>query len=187
MRKFLSALAFLALMLTTAVAGAPGVFADDSECRGVIGAEDVDAVVVPAGATCTLLGTDVDGDVTVKAGATLKADGVEVDGSVQAQGHALVHIFGDSFIQGSIQIQQGDRAVVEDSEILGDVQAQQNTGSVRFSRNRVDGQMQASQNTGGLVIENNVIANNLQCQQNNPAPTGGNNVADDKEGQCEEL
>jgi hypothetical protein len=53
--------------------------------------------------------------------------------------------------------------------------------------NTVLANLQAVQNRGGLVISENRISQNLQCKQNNPAPTGGNNRAGDKEGQCSRL
>jgi hypothetical protein len=33
----------------------------------------------------------------------------------------------------------------------------------------------------------NTVVQNLQCKQNLPAPTGGDNTAGDKEGQCAAL
>ena len=53
--------------------------------------------------------------------------------------------------------------------------------------NTVLANLQAVSNTGALVIKNNRISENLQCKQNNPPPTGGGNVAGDKEGQCAKL
>jgi hypothetical protein len=50
--------------------------AADRPCRGTIGAVTVEGGQVPPGATCTLDGTSVKGNVTVQRGAALFADGV---------------------------------------------------------------------------------------------------------------
>jgi hypothetical protein len=47
--------------------------------------------------------------------------------------------------------------------------------------------MQIFQNTGGVKLLRNMVAENLQCKSNFPAPTGGGNIAGDKEDQCENL
>jgi hypothetical protein len=64
---------------------------------------------------------------------------------------------------------------------------EQNTGPFALDRNEVRANMQVNQNTGGVSITRNRVAENLQCNQNEPAPTGGGNVAGDKEGQCASL
>ncbi len=53
--------------------------------------------------------------------------------------------------------------------------------------NTILANLQAVSNTGGLVIQNNRISENLQCKQNSLPPTGGGNVAGDKEDQCARL
>jgi len=159
----------------------------DDLCLGTMDETTVDAVVVPEGKTCTLIGTRVQGDVAVKPGATLTAEGIQVEGNVQAQGHASIALLANSVVDGDVHIQQGGTTDVEDARIEGNLQVQQNTGAVHLVRNVVDGQVQANQNTGGLVIANNRISKELQCSDNNPAPTGGDNSADDKKKQCEDL
>ena len=68
----------------TALAAIPGVLAiaacdpvppnaSPEACRGLIRAIEVEQVVVPQGATCTLEGTVVDGSVLVRRDATLIA------------------------------------------------------------------------------------------------------------------
>jgi hypothetical protein len=47
--------------------------------------------------------------------------------------------------------------------------------------------LQAVQNKGGVAFTNNRISESLQCKENNPRPTGGGNIAGDKEGQCAAL
>jgi hypothetical protein len=70
----------LALVVPAAMAGtvltAPAAYADDRICRGTIGAQHLDDnVIVPKGATCTLVGTRIDGNVFVRGDATLFAKG----------------------------------------------------------------------------------------------------------------
>jgi hypothetical protein len=78
-------------------------------------------------------------------------------------------------------------AWIDNVQINGDLQVEQNNAQNRLTRNVVGGNLQANQNSGGLLIAFNRIAENLQCQANNPPPTGGRNVAGDKEDQCANL
>ena len=80
------------LVLTAVLATPPRVVAEATTCRGALGAVTVDAVTVPNGATCTLTGTQVRGNIDVGSGATLQATGVTVGGNVQARGHARVAV-----------------------------------------------------------------------------------------------
>jgi hypothetical protein len=92
-----------------------------------------------------------------------------------------------SIVGGNIQIKQGGSARIHRVDILGDMQLESNRGAVRATENEVGGNMQVFQNTGGVTLLRNVIAENLQCKENSPPPTGGGNVAGDKEDQCANL
>lgn len=186
MRKLLTICAAVS-SFTVLLVWAPMVSADDTICRGTLGAVTVDNLVVPDGATCTLNRTQVEGNVFVETGATLRARTINVDGNIQAEGHNLVQVSSNSTVGGSTQVKQGNRAVIDMVSVDGDVQLEQNTGSIRLTRNTVGANMQVNQNTGGAFIANNTIAQALQCQANDPAPTGGGNIAGDKEDQCEGL
>ena len=72
---------------TTSVA-----LADEFQCTGTIGAETFENLFVPDGATCTLNGTRIDGNIKVGTGATLNASGVTVGGNIQAEGAASVTV-----------------------------------------------------------------------------------------------
>jgi hypothetical protein len=169
------------------LAGAPEASADDTICTGSLGAITVDDLVVPDGATCTLNGTQVDGNVVVKTGATLRAQYIDVNGNIDADGHHAVIVTNYSTVGGSIQVRRGNRAVIYRVQVNGNVQVEQNTGRIWLTRNDVGNNMQVNQKTGGVRIANNVIAQTLQCQANDPAPTGGGNIAGDKTDQCETL
>lgn len=160
---------------------------EDGQCRGTLGAIEVENVTVPVGAACTLNGTNVKGNIVVQPQANLQANQVRVGGNIQAEGAASVVVTPGSFVDGSVQIKQGGSANVSGVTIRSDLQLESNRGAVNAASNQVDGNVQVVQNTGGIVISNNQIAQSLQCKENNPAPTGGGNTAGDKEDQCVNL
>jgi hypothetical protein len=180
----------LALSVTLVAAGmalAPAAHADERICTSSIGAETVDNLKVPSGATCTLSGTIVEGNIVVESGATLTADGVDVDGNIQAEGHGQVTVR-SSRVGGSVQIEQGGGADVRDSAIDSDLQYSSNRAPLAAISNVIGGNLQAMANTGGLTITGNTIDGNLQCKENDPSPTGsGNVVRGSAEDQCASL
>jgi hypothetical protein len=175
------------LSLVPLLGAAPVAFADDTICTGTIGAVTVDNVVVPDKRSCTLNGTRVEGNIFVHTRSTLTAYRVLVDGNIQAEGARAVYVNPGSFVGGSIQIVQGGAARIDRVTIEGDLQFFDNDGALRATRNRIGGNLQAVENTGGLHIANNLIEGSLQCKQNVPPPTGGGNMAGDKEDQCANL
>ena len=88
MKRILSTLAASGLVLTAAVATAPSAAAGDRTCRGTIGKVTVDDVKVPKGATCTLKGTRVKGNITVGSKAVLKGHNMRVDGNLQCKSNS---------------------------------------------------------------------------------------------------
>ena len=188
MVKVLGKLMVVMAMVVFALVGVThNAYADDFECRGSIGAVTKDNIVVPNGATCRLTGTRVQGNINVLTNAVLIADGVDVEGNIQSEGATRVRVIGNSVVDGSIQIKQGREALLNTVTVGSDVQIEQNRGAVRITNTNVEGNMQVKQNTGGVYIFRNTIRENLQCEQNTPAPTGGQNAAGDKEGQCARL
>jgi hypothetical protein len=73
----LAASAIIILTLSNTVA-AP----HNEECRGAIGAQRFENLIVPDGANCTLNGTRVDGNILVVTAATLTANDVVVGGNI---------------------------------------------------------------------------------------------------------
>jgi hypothetical protein len=173
MTRALAALAALPIMTASLVLVAAPAQADDTTCRGIIGAESIDGnVIVPQGAICKLIGTRVDGNVHVESDAILKAKGVQVGGSVQAENHERVVVKrldgSPSHVDGSIQLKQG--------------------GGGRIAKAHVGSDIQLFTNDGLFVVEGNHVDGNLQCKSNTPPPTGGNNVVQgNKEDQCRSL
>ncbi len=166
MKKLSIVSALLCLLATPAVA-----LAETTECRGTLGPQRLDNIVVPDGATCTLNGPRAKGSIKVLTGATLNANAVTVKGNIQGEDAAAVNVNPNSFVGGNVQIKQGNNATVDDVVIGGDLQLDENRGSILARNNDIDGNLQAVKNTGGLVIATNRIRENLQCKENSPPPT----------------
>jgi hypothetical protein len=175
--------------LAAALLAAPaGALAEETVCRGSLGAVTVDNLRVPDGATCSLDGTTVKGTAKVETAATLRAANVRVIGNVQGENAARVRVTA-SRVGGSVQVEQGGGAEVSDTHVDADIQLDANDGATqRLLRNRVGGNVQVVANRGGVEITRNVIDGNLQCKENVPAPTGaGNVVHGSAEDQCSGL
>lgn len=175
------------LALTSLLGGASVAFAEERVCTGTIGAVSLDNVLVPDGRSCTLNGTRLKGTLKVGTGATLSASGVRINGNIQAEGAKAVFVNPGSIIGGNIQIKQGGSARISDVDIRGDLQLDSNNRALRVADTSVEGNLQVVKNTGGVTLLNNIIAENLQCKENSPPPTGGGNIAGDKEDQCANL
>lgn len=63
------------LVMVVGLGAASSALAEEIRCTGALGPVTVDNVLVPSGATCTLNGTRVQGNVLVKSDATLDARG----------------------------------------------------------------------------------------------------------------
>jgi len=180
--------AALSAVTVIGLALAPAAMAEERTCRGTIGGTTVDNLRVPQGASCTLNGTNVKGQVTVQRNATLRALGVRVVGNVQGENARRVAVVQGSRVGGSVQVVQGGSAAVTGSRINGDILFDEDEATLRAVNNRIGGSLQAFQNTGGVEIRSNVIEGNLQCKENVPRPVGGGNVVDgNKEDQCANL
>ena len=162
--------------------------AGDWTCSGSLKDITVDNLRVPQGATCTLLGTYVKGTINVGTNATLLASNVWVIGNVQSENANQVEVVSGSAVGGNIQIKQGGGAHIASVRIKGDLQFEENRGSLNANNNTIGGNLQAFKNMGGLSITENTIDANLQCKENWPAPTGGDNIVKgNKEDQCAHL
>ncbi len=169
MKRITSVLAVGVLALGGMAVASPEAHADERICRGTLRAVTVDDLRVPSGATCTLVGTRVEGNIKVGGSATLLADKVRVDGNVQSAGHTYVRVR-ESRVGGSVQLENGGRVLLRQNQVKGDIQL--------FSNRR----------SGTKVVDANRVDGNLQCKSNSPAPTGsGNVVGGNKEDQCRRL
>lgn len=154
------------------------------QCRGVISGGSFENLEVPAGASCTLNGTFVDGNITVGVNAVLLAVEVTVEGNIQADGATDVTVHKDSRVGGNIQVKQGASATVDGVVVIGDIQYESNNGALNATDNQVGGNIQIFQNRGWISVTDNRIDGNLQCKENSPPPTGGRNQAAAFEDQC---
>ncbi len=188
--KFLNIYMAMILALSVAFAGSGAARAGDYECRGTLGAVTiVGNLIVPDDSTCILNGTYVQGTIVVKSRATLQATGVTATGGLQSQGSRDV-IVRDSTLGNSFSVvksEPGGTIELTNSSVTGDVQLEDNRGYVAINGNEISGSVQANKNVGGLEITGNRIGNGLQCQDNYPPPTGGGNIAKQKQGQCQFL
>jgi hypothetical protein len=175
LKSLVAPLATVALAAGLTVALGSPAHAEERRCTGTIRAVSIDGdVVVPQGATCTLVGTRVDGSVKVYRNATLNARGVQVNGNVQA----------DNFRRVEVTHRTVD-GVVKRSRIGGSIQVKQGGGG-EVRRTVVKADIQVFSNDGRWQIYNNTVDGNLQCKSNDPAPVGArNNVDGNKEDQCE--
>jgi hypothetical protein len=176
------------LSLVAILATPSAALAEETTCRGRIGARTVDNLLVPQGATCTLEGTRVEGTIKVSRRATLYAYDVRVKGNVQAEEASRVRVLARSRVNGSIQLDDGGNARVRWSTIGGSIQLKANDGRLLVEHNSIGADVQAFSNTGGVHIAHNRMDGNLQCKSNVPRPTGGDNVVEgNKEDQCARL
>lgn len=162
--------------------------AEETICRGSLGAVSVDNLKVPDGAICRLSGTRIAGSIVVGSRATLVATGIRVNGNIQAENSTQVNVSSSPYIGGSVQVKQGGSASLVSNKINGSIQLESNTSRLVARGNTVGSDLQAFQNRGGVDIRSNRINGNLQCKSNVPAPTGGGNiVGGSKEDQCARL
>lgn len=162
--------------------------ADERICRGELSGV-FDDIRVPRGATCTLSSAHVRGNINVRSNALLKVyPQTIVVGNIQAEGARGVRLHGlGVFINGDVQVKYGTRLTLirRGTRVGGNVQYEENSGSLIIRGSRINGDVQVFENSGGAAIFSNVIDGNLQCKENDPEPEGENNrVGGNKEDQC---
>src|ERR687895_2725317 len=130
----------IVIMAATTVMAVPLIaVAEETVCRGTIGAKTLDNVKVPQDETCTLRGTKVKGTIKVNNGARLEAIDVNVIGNVQGENARNVIIRKDSRVGGSVQVVQGRKATVADSKVEGDILYDEQSGEVIVRGSTVGG------------------------------------------------
>jgi hypothetical protein len=179
---------------------APGALAGDVSCATTIEGVTIDGnIVVPDGATCTLIKATVTGNVKVGRGASLVVESLLLEepkstiaGNVQADHCGQVFIGGPGqVVGGNVQIQHctGESGILQ-LHLGGNFQCHDNTADCFADSDLVGGNVQVNNNVSPGVpsdISDNSILGNLQCQGNSPAPTdssGANTVEGNKQGQC---
>jgi hypothetical protein len=180
----------------------------DSPAPPVVGGN----LVVPRDAVCFAAASQIQGNVRLEPGAHLIARQMSARGNLQGKEFLAVDMVG-STIGGNVQLELGRVVFIDDliiggndvdgnvhiegitetvdlngdNFIEGNLKAIKNAGTVDISRNRIRGHLEVEDNTGGVTIASNSIGKHLKCEKNRPAPVGGGNVADKKEGQCRGL
>lgn len=139
-----------------------------------------------AGTTGALCRNNIVGDVILEENAGITTIGEGFPGSACGAG-------GGNLIQGSVKLLKNpiaepfgltvEQAVVG-NRVFGNLQAEENSGTLFVNRNSVGQNMQLYKNKGTTtVLENNVGAN-LQCYENAVIVGAGNVARGNKEGQC---
>jgi hypothetical protein len=140
---------------------------------------------VPPGATCTLRGTTVSGNVSIGQEGSLTAFRVAVDGNADGQGARRVVVSAGSSIGGNVRLEQGGVATLSRALVRGNLQWTDQAGPLTVWQAEVTGDLQADQNGGRVTISDSRIGGDLQCRQNTRTPIqSADTVGGDREGQC---
>ncbi|MBL8218923.1 MAG: hypothetical protein JNL62_06825 [Bryobacterales bacterium] len=167
------------------------MYGEDTNCNGILGGAH-DNVIVSENAVCELRNARLNGSVYVKRSGALTITGrTYINGNVISEdGGRFVRITGQSVrVGGNVQIKYNyeTSAIQPGATISGSLQYVENTGALFVTRVFIGSDMQLFKNTGGAVLVENTIRQNMQCKENTPAPTGGGNMAGNKEDQCSGL
>lgn len=155
-------------------------------CDGRLADISVDGdVTVPAGATCELVGTTVEGNVSVGHGARLYARHADVDGDIEGEGTTVVDVADDTDVGGNVQLESGATVTIRDSHVDGDLGLEDQHGVSTVTGDSVHGNVELDGNHDAVHLSHTRIGGDLSCQDNTPAPDGGGNtVSGDREDQC---
>lgn len=196
----------LALSASAAFGGVAFAGRGDVTCtNATLGAVSVHNVTVAAGASCWLAGTNVTGDVQVRDGGSLTTDAATtIRGDIHLEDDARLWATGttigkDVSCDHCASVSLKNATVGHDIHtnhasagvsIIGchvghDVEVEHGTGGTyAINNNTVGHEVEFEHNMGASVIMGNNIDEELECKDNVPAPTGGNNTAEEIEGQC---
>jgi hypothetical protein len=137
--------------------------ADDLECAGTLGAVQVDNVIVPAGATCNLAGTRVQGNIKVGTNATLVTNTALINGNVQGDGFRNVFLGVGTEVRGNVELKHGRRTDIRNSVLRQNLVLENNRAKIVVRVTSVGGNLQAFKNSGKLqLISNPIIGGDLQ-------------------------
>ena len=161
---------------------------NENDCWGSLGTVEIDNLIVPSGAVCSLHGTKVKGTITIEQDASLIASQVIISGNIKAESASLVIVKAGSTVAGNIEVKESDSGQINDVQVNGNILLESNSGMFSVTGNGLNGNMQVFKNTGEITLANNIIEGNLQCKENNPSPSGGNNIVHGNlEDQCTNL
>ena len=156
----------------------------NATCSGVSGGNPT-SVVVPAGATCTLVaGTTVSGNVLVGRGGAFDDEGAVVGGSLQASNAASIKVVGGGTIGRNLQVtgvtgtpSGGGDNMICNTTVTGNVQVLNNGPLAPIDIGNlgacsggpgltVGGNVQVLGNQAAITVGGNTVHGNLQVQNN---------------------
>jgi hypothetical protein len=117
MRRFL---VLVGVALTGSLATASPAAADDFKCNGVF-TGTFDNVVVPKNRACTLVASNVKGNVKALRDAYFEADGTRIGGNVQGDMALTILIHDASSVGGNVQADKTPQLFLFDSTVAGDL------------------------------------------------------------------
>jgi hypothetical protein len=141
---------------------------DDDRCTGVVAGGTYENVKVQEGATCTLRGVTVTGNVVALKNARLFVEDSRVDGNIQGENAAVVHVRGGR-LGGSLQIHEGSSPGELGVSITGGTVLKQ--GNIQVTKMRTGDIVIADAvlEKGNLQVEENVVTNRLEAVRNRVA------------------
>lgn len=157
------------------VGGASNGSIDDDRCTGVVVGGTYENIKVPDGASCTLRGVVVTGNVIALKDARLTVEDSRVDGNIQGENAAVVHVRGGR-LGGNIQVHEGvSTGELGVSITGGTVLTQGNIQVTKMRTGRIlitdaileKGNLQLEENvvTGSLDVARNRVAQNLEVRK----------------------
>lgn len=169
-------------------------------------------LVVPEGRVCLLAGAQVEGDASVESGAGLITDGATIAGNLRCRRCLFLDVVGESTVGGNLTAKGLlDGLFVHESTIGGHLDVQRshegnfgfeflrirvggnfefvrNTGRTAIADSLIGGMLAFSRNVAGpFELAGNTIGGKLACWGNDPPPSGSENTATRKHGQCRDL
>ena len=157
----------------------------------LVGAHD--NLVVPEGSTCTLVATQVQGNVKVDKGASLLAIAASIRGNVEGNDVAFVLLRFEMQVGGNVQVKGGapgtatgfdinvrvgatrssrataraaGQTFIDAATVGGDVDVLESSGFVEFEFNTVGGNATGAENSGGLSDLGNTVTGNMKVEKN---------------------
>jgi hypothetical protein len=153
--------------------------ADEEICDRDVSGGSFDDVKVPSGATCTLDGSKVKGNVQVESGGALVTTGTRVESDIQADEARYIQILAGTQVGGNVQIKKTTGVPplaaanqVCDTKIGGDLQLDESEAPFEIGcsgGNRVNGNLQIDDSdvqSGTIVVANNGVRGDLQYKDN---------------------
>lgn len=148
--------------------GPSGSALDDDRCTGVVVGGTYENIKVPDGATCTLRGVTVSGNVVALRDARLFVEDSRVDGNIQGENAAVVHVRGGR-LGGNLQVYEGTSVGELGVSITGGTVLTQ--GNIQVTKMRTGRILVADAvlETGNLQVEENVVETSLDVTRNRVA------------------